>query len=351
MHDGALEAAMAAHRPLLFKLCYRMTGCAADADDLVQETFARALTTPPSDLSRDVRPWLVQVAVNLSRDHLRRRKRLQYIGPWLPSPLETPLEVNDERARPDVRYGELESLSTAFLIALEALSATQRAVLVLRDVLGYSVEETAGALALSESNVKTTHHRARAALERYDTTRTPITPALQTATRNALNNLMWCMLRGDFEGMRKLLAEDVRALNDGNGEYFAAQKPVVGRERVILFQQKTQRTQPPFFFAVREINGLPALVAEISNGGNPKLPERMVITLALNDRGEILKLDAVVAARKLTHVSFDFDRPRRGVDTKRMLGELAARVRAALTDTRAGRAVLRAVPGLRGPRG
>jgi RNA polymerase sigma-70 factor (ECF subfamily) len=348
MHDGALKAAMTEHRGLLFALCYRMTGCAADADDLVQETFVRALATPPSDMSRELRPWLVQVAVNLCRDQLRRRKRLQYIGPWLPSPIETPLEAQADRARPDVRYGELESLSTAFLIALEALSATQRAVLILRDVLGYSVDETAAVLELSESNVKTTHHRARAALERYEESRLPITPALQTATRNALNNLLWCLMRGDVDGLAKLLADDVRALNDGNGEYFAARKPIVGRDKVILFHQKTQRAAP-MLFAVRELNGLPALVAEISNEGNPKLPSRMAIAIELDADGKIAKLDAVVATRKLTHVSFDFyKRAARGA---RVVDAARATLGALLTSTRAGRAALRAFPALRGLRG
>jgi RNA polymerase sigma-70 factor (ECF subfamily) len=345
MHGNALETAMNEHRALLFALCYRMTGCAADADDLVQETFARALATPPSDMARELRPWLVRVAMNLARDSLRRRKRLAYIGPWLPSPIETSLSPDADRARPDVRYRELESLSAAFLIALEALSATQRAVLILRDVLGYSVDETAHALALSEANVKTTHHRARAALERYDEERTPITPGRKKATHDALNNLLWCLMRGDVDGLAKLLAEDVRTLNDGHGEFFAAQKPVIGRDKVILFHQKTQRSSP-MLFAVREINGLPALVAQLSNEGNPKLPERIVITLELNAAGKIAKLDAVVATRKLTHVSFEFyDR------APRMFGKLRELLKNTLTDTRAGRAALRAFPALRGLRG
>lgn len=332
---------MTEHRALLFALCYRMTGCAADADDLVQETFARALATPPSDMTRELKPWLVRVAVNLGRDQLRRRKRLAYIGPWLPSPIETPLDAQSDRARPDVRYGELESLSTAFLIALEALSATQRAVLILRDVLGYSVDETAQALELSDANVKTTHHRARAVLERYEAERVPITAARKKATHDALNNLLWCLMRGDVTGLAKLLAEDVRALNDGNGEFFAAQKPIVGRDKVILFHQKTQRSSP-MLFAVREINGLPALVAQLSNEGNPKLPERIVITLELDAGGKIKRLDAVVASRKLTHVSFDFY-----TRAPRTFGRLSA----LLTDTPVGRAALRAFPALRVLRG
>src|SRR5262245_56378130 len=78
-----------AHRAFLWGLCYRLTGSAADAEDLVQETFVRALARPPARRDLPWRPWLVQVALNLGRDLLRRRRRRRYEGPWLPSPIET----------------------------------------------------------------------------------------------------------------------------------------------------------------------------------------------------------------------------------------------------------------------
>src|SRR5690606_24093652 len=70
-----LERSFRRHQRLLWGLCYRMTGSPSDADDLVQETFARAIERPPADGAREIRPWLVRVAMNLSRDHLRRRRR------------------------------------------------------------------------------------------------------------------------------------------------------------------------------------------------------------------------------------------------------------------------------------
>src|SRR6185295_9932169 len=78
-----------AHERFLWGLCYRLTGSAADADDLVQETFVRAIERPPARTDLAWRPWLVRVALNLGRDLLRRRKRRAYVGPWLPSPIET----------------------------------------------------------------------------------------------------------------------------------------------------------------------------------------------------------------------------------------------------------------------
>ena len=79
----------AEHKRVLWGMCYRMTGSAADADDIVQDTFVKALERPPADTEAPLRPWLVKVAMNLSRDHLRRRRRREYFGPWLPSPVFT----------------------------------------------------------------------------------------------------------------------------------------------------------------------------------------------------------------------------------------------------------------------
>src|SRR5512138_1324797 len=77
------------HKRALWGMCYRMTGSAADADDIVQDTFVKALERPPTDMDAPLRPWLVKVEMNLSRDQLRRRRRREYVGPWIPSPVLT----------------------------------------------------------------------------------------------------------------------------------------------------------------------------------------------------------------------------------------------------------------------
>src|SRR5215813_13306039 len=99
---AALETAFAEHRPFLWSLCYRLCGDAADAEDLVQETFVRALQHPPRRTDVPWRPWLVKVALNLGRDLLRRRRRRGYVGPWLPSPIETGDEVSPPSVEPVV---------------------------------------------------------------------------------------------------------------------------------------------------------------------------------------------------------------------------------------------------------
>src|SRR3954447_16354729 len=84
-----LEDIFNLHRRMLWGLSYRLTGCAADADDIVQETFVRVLEHPFPYTAESWRPWLVRVATNLGLDVLRRRRRHAYVGTWLPAPIET----------------------------------------------------------------------------------------------------------------------------------------------------------------------------------------------------------------------------------------------------------------------
>ncbi|MEP7336440.1 MAG: sigma-70 family RNA polymerase sigma factor [Acidobacteriota bacterium] len=305
------------HKQFLWGLCYRMTGNAADADDLVQETFVRAIDRPPARLDEPLRPWLVQVAMNLSRDQLRRRKRQAYEGIWLPSPIETwdeaaaPFpESTDERTNPASRYDLLESVSFAFLLALEALTPSQRAVLLLRDVFDYSVNETAAALSMTEPNVKTTHHRARRAMDGYghpevaDSARVIPTRALQSQTRQVMERFLAYLANHDVAGVESLLADGVRQLSDGGGEFIAARVPVIGREKVALFNLRVaqQATMAQVKFDWRMLNGMPALITEYPQAP-PQYARRTVTFCELDAEGRIRRIHNVLATRKLTWVA------------------------------------------------
>lgn len=305
----ALEDVFQAHERFLWGLCYRMTGNAADADDLVQETFVRAIKSPPARTDEPWRPWLVRVAINLSRDLLRRRKRQPYEGEWLPSPIETEappaFDPPDAFGNPATRYDLLESVSFAFLLALEALTPTQRAVLLLRDVFDYSVSETATALAMSEANVKTTLHRARKAIAGYDRSRRPITQALQEQARQVLEKFLGCLFNHDVAGAEALLAENVRQVSDGGGEFYAARIPVMGRKKVILFNSRLVQIAAANALEVRSewrvLNGLPALVFEIPNIASGFAP-RTAMLCQLDADGRIDRIHSVLASRKLTAI-------------------------------------------------
>ena len=295
-----------AHRGFLWGLLYRLTGSAADAEDLVQETFVRAMERPPARTDEPWRPWLARVAMNLGRDQLRRRLRRRYLGPWLPEPVETPEDgpspldlVADDEIGAEGRYGLAESVTCAFLVALEALTPQRRAVLLLRDVFDYSVRETAGVLDLSEGNVKTTLHRARADMVAYDRARLIPTPQLVERTRRVVEQFVMAVGARDAEALERLIADDARCVNDGGLKYVAARRPVIGPVNIRkLILGLTEHADPDMAIALRAINGLPALVVDLPNATG-KIAPRYVMQFVVAEDGRLRAAYSVLAQSKL----------------------------------------------------
>ena len=308
-----LEQIFNENQRFLWGLSYRMTGSAADADDVLQETFVRLLQKPPADTEEPLRPWLVRVAVNLSRDVLRRRRRQGYVGQWLPAPFET--ENNEDlsaaldvvggggasaSANPSARYEMLESVSFAFLLALELLMPTQRAVLLLRDVFDFNVAETAGVLRMTEQNVKTTHHRARRVMREYEEKRFVPRKSLVEKTGRIVAQLVEFLTNRDTEAAARLLAANVVSVSDGGGEFFAARVPVTGRERVAVMLANLWKATAAFDSKTRvvELNGLFAVVTERENVP-PGYAGKLATLFEINDESLIEHIYFVMASRKL----------------------------------------------------
>ncbi len=308
--QAIVEREFRAHRQFLWGLCYRMTGSAADADDLVQETFVRAFEHPPRDMKDGWRAWLARVATNLSIDTLRRRKRQEYIGPWLPSPIETgddasppAHEIASSELSTEYRYDLVESVSVAFLLALERLTSRQRAVLILRDVFDYTVEETARALDLTATNVKVTHHRARQAMKGYDLSRLRPTHDRQTRTAERLRQFLVCLENQDVAGVEALLAADVRSLSDSGGEFQAALRPVGGRRNVARLLVGLAAKGVAERMSLRMLNGLPALA--VDSPRRDGFAPRFTFQIELDEAGLIAEVRSVLATRKLVAVRSD----------------------------------------------
>lgn len=308
-----LEQVFNENQRFLWGLTYRMTGSAADSDDILQETFIRLMQKPPANTEEPLRPWLARVAVNLSRDTLRRRRRQGYIGQWLPAPFET--ENNEDTLamldfmaengvsdseNPSARYEMLESVSFAFLLALEVLTPTQRAVLLLRDVFDFNVAETAEILKISEQNVKTTHHRARRTMKEYEEKRFIPKKSLVEKTGQVVGQLVEFLTNRDTEAAARLLAANVISVSDGGGEFFAAKVPVIGREKVALFLSNLFKTTAEFRSQTRtiELNGLFAIASERATAP-PGYAKRVATLFQLNDDGLIERIYFVMASRKL----------------------------------------------------
>src|SRR5881227_2357825 len=153
--DRATEAFLA-HRNLLFTVAYEMLGSAADAEDVLQETWLRWVGVD-LDSVQDQRAYLVRITTRQALSRLRtlRRRKESYVGPWLPEPLLTTPDVAE-----DVELAD--SVSMAMLLVLETLKPTERAVFVLREVFGLDYDEIAEAVDKSPAAVRQIAHRARA---------------------------------------------------------------------------------------------------------------------------------------------------------------------------------------------
>jgi RNA polymerase sigma factor (sigma-70 family) len=144
------------HRSLLFTVAYEMLGSAADAEDVVQETWLRWADVDRAEV-RDPRAYLVRIVTRQALNRLRTlaRQREEYVGEWLPEPLLTSPDVAE-----DVELAE--SVSMAMLTVLETLGHTERAVFVLREVFDTSYDEIADAVGKAPAAVRQIAHRARA---------------------------------------------------------------------------------------------------------------------------------------------------------------------------------------------
>ena len=223
----SFEAVLEKHRALLRLHCYRMLGSSHDSDDMVQETFVRALRAQHTLEDPDkARAWLHRIATNVCIDELAKRPR-RARGPELGPPADpdapnapaTPdaewLEpapsawFAEPAATPAAQYSVKESVALAFVAALQVLTPPQRAVLLLRDVVGLSAAETAEALACSVASANSTLHRARVALEERVGPRADWSPDARPVDRALLERYVRTWERGDLDAIIALLHDDV----------------------------------------------------------------------------------------------------------------------------------------------
>src|SRR5690606_12873382 len=173
----AATAAFLTHRNLLFTVAYEMLGSAADAEDVLQETWLKWAGVD-LDTVRDHRAYLVRIASRQALTRLRTlgRRKESYVGPWLPEPLLTTPDVAE-----DVELAD--SVSMAMLLVLETLQPTERAVFVLREVFDVTYHEIAEAVGKSQATVRQIAHRARA----HVAARRPRAAVSADQARNALD--------------------------------------------------------------------------------------------------------------------------------------------------------------------
>ncbi|MFJ8534822.1 RNA polymerase sigma-70 factor [Streptomyces sp. NPDC093591] len=251
--DPATEA-FVAHRNLLFTVAYEMLGSAADAEDVLQETWLRWVEVDLGQV-RDQRAYLVRITTRQSLNRLRTmsRRKEAYVGPWLPEPLLTAPDVAQ-----DVELAE--SVSMALMLVLETLSPTERAVFVLREVFDVDYDEIAAAVDKTPAAVRQIAHRAR----RHVDARRPRAAVSASATRAALESFQRALATGDLQGFLDVLAPDVVLVSDGGGVKQAAPRPVVGADKVARFiVGGTGKLDATLTTGLTVVNGSPALVLRL----------------------------------------------------------------------------------------
>ena len=213
------------HRSLLFTVAYEMLGSAADAEDVVQETWLRWAGVDRV-IVREPRAYLVRIVTRQALNRLRTvsRQREDYVGEWLPEPLLTGPDVAD-----DIELAE--HVSIAMLTVLETLGPTERAVFVLHEVFETPYDEIAEILVKTPAAVRQIGHRAR----QHVAARRPRMRVDRAEQEATLQKFMAAVTSGDMEGLVELLAPDVVLIADGGGLVRASRKPLTGALAVAAF--------------------------------------------------------------------------------------------------------------------
>lgn len=245
-------------RPLLFTVAYQILGSAADAEDVLQDSYLRWCDADPAGVTHP-RAYLTRIVTRQSLNHLRsvRRRREDYVGSWLPEPIRT---------EPDASHDLLlaESVSMAMLLVLETLGPSERAVFVLSEVFGHSLVEIADMIGKSDVTVRQIAHRAR---ERVRAGHRRFQPDSETS-RAVVGTFLAAARTGDVRQLMDVLAPDVVQISDGGGKVTAARRPITGPAQVANYVLGVARTTlAELDVEVGEFNALPALVARARETG------------------------------------------------------------------------------------
>jgi RNA polymerase sigma-70 factor (ECF subfamily) len=273
-----------AHRSLLFTVAYEMLGSAADADDVLQETWLRWAGVDRSQV-RDPRAYLIRIVTRQALNRLRTvsRRREEYVGEWLPEPLLTSPDVAE-----DVELAE--SVSIAVLTVLETLAPTERAVFVLREVFDLPYDQIAGAVGKSTAAVRQIARRAR----EHVAARRPRVRVSRSEQQAVVERFLAALRTGRLDELMAVMAPDVVLVADGGGLATAARVPVHGAERIAGLLAAGQRLLGAFAATPLWLNG--ASAGRIEAGG-----ELTVVTFQV-EGGRITRIYAMRNPEKLARL-------------------------------------------------
>ena len=278
------EDPFVAHRSLLFTVAYEMLGSAADAEDVLQESWLRWADVDQSQV-RDARAYLVRVVTRQALNRLRAlsRSREEYVGEWLPEPLLTSPDVAE-----DVELAE--SVSIAMLTVLETLGPTERAVFVLREVFEMPYGEIAEVVGKSAATVRQIGRRAR----EHVAARRPRVQVSRSEQQTVVERFLLALRTGRLQELMEVMAPDVVLIADGGGVVAAVEAPIYGVELVAKLLARTDRVVTPVETTAVWLNGAPAGRVEVD--GQPAAVSLVV------DGGRVTRIYLVRNPQKLTRL-------------------------------------------------
>jgi RNA polymerase sigma factor (sigma-70 family) len=262
--DPGLSAIMSERRQLL-NLAYRLLGSLADAEDAVQETYARwyAMSREQQDAIESPGAWLTKVASRICLDVLgsARARRERYVGEWIPEPLPEPAEwPGGGRAGftdPADRVTLDESVSMAFLVVLDSMTPAERVAFVLHDVFGYPFPEVAEITGRTPAACR---QLASSARRRISAAQPPAVPAAQRAGVVRAFRQAW--EARDISALISLLDPGATAIADGGGLVSAALAPIEGGEQIARYLAGITFGAPGLTMLERTVSGQPGLVLQ-----------------------------------------------------------------------------------------
>ncbi|MFI6172528.1 RNA polymerase sigma-70 factor [Nocardia sp. NPDC051052] len=285
-------------RPLLFTIAYEILGSAADAEDVLQDSYLRWRDIDQDEVEHP-RAYLVQIVTRQALNQLRsaRRRREDYVGNWLPEPIRT-----EHDASHDVLLAE--SVSMAMLLVLETLRPTERAVFLLSEVFGHSLVEIAEMVGKTDTAVRQIAHRAR---EHVQARRKRFHPDAET-NRAVIDRFLLAARTGEVQNLMDVLAPDVVQISDGGGHVIVAGRPVIGAAPVAKFLIGLARnSMADMAVEFGSFNALPALL--FRSGVERRLDTVLMIEI---DGDRITGLYAMRNPEKLRSADLlrTLDRPR-----------------------------------------
>jgi RNA polymerase sigma-70 factor, ECF subfamily len=263
--DQSLSAIMSERRQLI-NVAYRLLGSLADAEDVVQETYARwyAMSREQQEAVETPGAWLTKVASRICLDQLRsaRARRESYVGEWIPEPLPNRTEWMNGRlggaiVDPADRVSLDESINMAFLVVLESMTPAERVAFILHDVFRYSFAEVAEIVGRTPAACR---QLASSARRRIRASQAPATPTARQA--DIVRDFKRAWEAKDIAALIGLLDPDATATADGGGLVTAQLHPVDGSEQIARYLVDIAGKVPDMTIVESTVNGQPGLLAQ-----------------------------------------------------------------------------------------